>query len=302
MGSETGISWTDATWNPGVGCRKVSAGCANCYMFRDMRRYGRDGRVIHRTSEATFRAPIARRRDGSWAWPAGIDIFTASWSDWWLPEWDAWRPDAWNIIRARLDARFLLLTKRPEDITRERLPPDWPLPNVLLGVSIEDAAHLWRARALREVKERWGAAGLFVSAEPLLSSLAGDLRALWHYDWIIAGGESGPKGRPSHPDWFRELRQHAAEAEIPFHFKQWGRYAPAEQRLLKDPEKCRGPRRLQWIAPTIILNRDGAQRDGADAPLASWRDGDQRMVAAGERRSGRLLDGAAHDARARRAA
>lgn len=302
MARESGISWCDGTWNPGVGCRKVSEGCRDCYMMRDMRRYGRDGRIIHRTSDTTFRAPLKRRRDGSWAWPDGMDVFTASWSDWWLPEWDAWRADAWEIVRARPGIRFLVLSKRPENITAERLPEGWPLPNVLLGVSVENAAHLWRARALRAAAERWGAAGLFVSAEPLLGSLRADLGALEGIDSFVAGGESGSRARASHPDWFRELRDYAGERDRAFHFKQWGRFAPAEKALLKDPEKCRGPKRMQWRGPTVILNADGAQRDGADDAVGTWRVGDQRMVAVGEVRAGRLLDGMLHDERFRRAA
>lgn len=304
MALESAISWTDGTWNPGVGCAKVSAGCKNCYMFRDMARYGRDPRAIHRTSDATFRAPLKRRRDGSWVWPDGMDVFTASWSDWWLAEWDLWRGDAWSIIAARPGLRFFLLSKRPENITPERLPPGWPLPNVVLGVSIEDAAHLWRAKALRAFADRYGAAATFVSAEPLLGSLGPGIEALAGFDWLIGGGESGAGARPTHPAWGRELRDFALAHGQAFHWKQWGRFLPtvgskdAEVRRWLDED--RAPR-VWWKRPTIILSEDGQVRDGEEDAVKTWRRGDVRLIDVGANHAGRMLDGRTWDDRPPRA-
>src|SRR5215471_14511862 len=93
----TGISWTDATWNPWVGCEHVSPGCDNCYMFTDMRRYGSNPEAIRR-SKTKFKDPLKwaqnRQRYGH------INkIFTCSWSDFFIGDADEWRDDAWNIIR-----------------------------------------------------------------------------------------------------------------------------------------------------------------------------------------------------------
>src|SRR5215472_9745754 len=128
MGGATGIEWTDATWNPWMGCRKVSPACAHCYMFSDQRRYGHDPGVIRR-SKTTFDAPLR--------WPTEEKlVFTCSWSDWFIEDADEWRPEAWEVIRQTPHLTYQILTKRPELIA-DRLPADWGRgwPNVWLGVS-----------------------------------------------------------------------------------------------------------------------------------------------------------------------
>jgi len=91
---DTNIAWTNKTWNPWIGCEHVSPGCDNCYMFSDMRRYGRDPEVVTRTSVATFNRPLKWSRE-----PAVRYIFTRSWSDFFISTADDWRGDAWDIIR-----------------------------------------------------------------------------------------------------------------------------------------------------------------------------------------------------------
>lgn len=91
------IEWTDHSWNPWYGCHKVSQGCAHCYMFREQQRFGRDPGIVQR-SRTTFRAPLswaraARRRQ------ARQCVFTCSWSDFFIEDADAWRAEAWEIIR-----------------------------------------------------------------------------------------------------------------------------------------------------------------------------------------------------------
>lgn len=246
MADATGISWTDATYNPWRGCTKVSPGCAHCYMFRDQLRYGNDPEAIVRAAPATFNSPLK--------WKEPKLVFTCSWSDFFHEAADEWRGDAWDIIRRCPQHTFQILTKRPE-LVADRLPDDWGdgYPNVWLGVSIENARMTWRADVLREIP----AALRFISAEPLLGSLypplefcpdcahaaglhgAGgcshdiDLRTgaspcgcsrvlakrldLTGIGWIIVGGESGSKAdaRPLHPEWAREIRdavQLAADA------------------------------------------------------------------------------------------
>ena len=96
----------------------------------------------------------------------------------------------------------------------------WPLPNVWMGVSVEDRARLARVDDLRATP----AALRFLSLEPLLEDLGQiDLSGI---DWVIAGGESGPRARPMHPDWARSLRDQCAAAGVPFFFKQWGEWQP----------------------------------------------------------------------------
>ncbi len=161
------IEWTDHSWNPWYGCHKVSQGCAHCYMFREQQRFGRDPGIVQR-SRTTFRAPLswaraARRRQ------ARQCVFTCSWSDFFIEDADAWRAEAWEIIRQTPELIYLILTKRPERIAG-CLPEDWGLgwEHVWLGVSVEDqAAADRRVPLLLEIQSQ----GRFVSAERLLGKI-----------------------------------------------------------------------------------------------------------------------------------
>jgi protein gp37 len=130
MGETSAIDWTDATWNPWRGCHKVSTGCLNCYMFRDQARYGKDPSTVVRAAKQTFELPLRLA--------AGTKVFTCSWSDFFIEEADAWRSEAWDIIRLCPDLTFQILTKRPDRIM-QCLPSDWGTgyPNVWLVVSCE---------------------------------------------------------------------------------------------------------------------------------------------------------------------
>lgn len=166
MAETSKIEWTDATWNVAVGCDKVSAGCANCYMYDYMRRYGRDPRVVTRTSPGVFNLPLRKNRDGSWKVPDGSKVFTSSLTDFFHEDIDAFRDEAWAIIRRRPGLIFQVLTKRPERIAAH-LPTDWGAgyPNVWLGATVEnqDAADV-RVPVLARVP----AAVRFLSVEPMI--------------------------------------------------------------------------------------------------------------------------------------
>jgi protein gp37 len=216
MAETTGIEWADATWNPWMGCSKVSAGCARCYMFREQRQYGQDPYVVRR-SKTKFAEPVK--------WSDSRLVFTCSWSDWFHEDADPWRDEAWDVIRRTPQHVYLVLTKRPE-LATDRLPADWGdgYENVWLGVSIENSAFTHRAQVLRDIPARTR----FVSAEPLLGSLF-DTRGgrrepldLDDIDWLIVGGESGPACRPMRPEWARDLRDAALEVGTAFFVKQLG--------------------------------------------------------------------------------
>lgn len=232
MGETTGISWTEVTWNPWMGCTRVSKGCDGCYMFREQRQYGNDPELVRR-SKTKFDLPLKIEKPSL--------VFTCSWSDWFHEAADAWRDEAWDIVRRSPQHTFQILTKRPGRIPR-CLPDDWGdgYPNVWLGTSIESAQFNYRADHLRRVP----AALRFLSCEPLLGSLfpkttdgsdrladataTGDSNPVQRGDgarrqpspldlsgigWVIIGGESGPRqqrgdippARPMHPDWAREI-------------------------------------------------------------------------------------------------
>ena len=101
MGETTKIEWTGATWNPWYGCLKVSHGCDNCYMYRDMERYGRNPSVVTR-SKTQFNMPLKLKEPTL--------IFTCSWSDFFIREADEWRAEAWEIMRQTPQHTYQVLT------------------------------------------------------------------------------------------------------------------------------------------------------------------------------------------------
>lgn len=228
MSATTGISWTDATWNPWYGCLKVSPGCKQCYMYRDMAKYGRDPLVVAR-SKTTFRDPLK--------WKEPKRVFTCSWSDFFIDQADAWRPEAWDVIRATPHLTYQILTKRPENIAA-RLPADWGSgwPNVWLGVSAENQKYAdERVPELLDIP----AAIRFVSAEPLLGPInfcrlrAGDdcpTHALASgIQWVIVGGESGAAPRVMEVGWLSDIAEQCRVSGRPLFVKQDSGVKPGQQ-------------------------------------------------------------------------
>jgi protein gp37 len=260
--SEFGISWTDATWNPIVGCARISPGCDHCWAERMARLHyhadfpnGWNGHV------GLF--PGRLNQPLHWRKPRRIAVGLMG---------DLWHPSIPNNFIACVlgfahtakQHTFQFLTKRaerlPEFFTwfKEWTMGAWPreYPHVQIGVSCENqAAADERIPLLLQTP----AAVRFVSCEPLLGPI--DFREIHptgmmlpgpepvecnidvltedserHFfqspaslDWVIVGGESGPGARPMHPDWARSLRDQCQAAGVPFHFKQWGEYLPSDQ-------------------------------------------------------------------------
>lgn len=210
MGSSTGIEWTDSTWNPAVGCTKVSPGCDRCYAERLAHRFpatypkgfGLDLR------DAALTLPLRWRQPRLVFVNSMSDLFHAD-----IPE--AYVARVFAIMAQTPQHRYQILTKRAERLARlaPRLP--WP-DHVWMGVSVETDAYLWRVDFLRRVP-----AGVrFLSAEPLLGPLTG--LSLEGLHWVIAGGESQAGARPADLAWFRDLRDRCQGARVPFFLKQLG--------------------------------------------------------------------------------
>ena len=227
MGVDSKIEWTDHTWNPWMGCTKVSEGCRHCYMFRDMARFGKDPNTVAK-SKTTFELPL-KQKNHEWVIRDGSKVFTCSWSDWFHSDAHLWRPDAWEIIRQRPEVIFQIVTKRTDQIDGH-LPQGWPheFPNVWLIATAENQQALQK-RWPQLVETNGSVLGL--SIEPLLdeidfSFLHGKERKP---DWIIVGGESGPQARFMRLQWVRKIRRYCQDNEVPFFFKQWGEFVPASQ-------------------------------------------------------------------------
>lgn len=242
MGAGSKIEWTDHTFNPWVGCAKISPACASCYAEGWAKRTGQAGLwrgERRRTSAANWREPLKwnKKTPGARVFCSSLaDVFEAG------DELDDWRMDLFDLISRTPDLTWLLLTKRPENAARWFRSPDMMLPNVWIGATVED-----QQRADERIPHlfRVPAAVRFLSCEPLLGPvdlapwLWWETAENWHGErerglyrdlhWVIAGGESGPKARPTHPDWARALRDQCTEARVPFFWKQHGDLLPACQ-------------------------------------------------------------------------
>ena len=305
MGVKTGIEWTDATWNPIIGCSRVSEGCRHCYAEGIAGRFGGGKETVYSdltqivNGRAVWTGKIKETKKlmEPLSWRSPKRVFVNSMSDLFHENvTDEQRDRFFAVMVLAWRHTYQILTKRPalmlaymeglakepgerlsaacenmhiEDETccavaniingwsRWREAPDdgnplngkqprWPLPNVWLGVSVENqAAADERIPLLLQTP----AAVRFLSCEPMLGlvDLAGWVKKSkdWKFfpieckhgydgcpicdgepehplDWIIAGGESGPGARPMHPDWARGLRDQCAAAGVPFFFKQWG--------------------------------------------------------------------------------
>lgn len=243
MSDKSAIEWTDATWNPTTGCDRVSPGCANCYALDLAVRLKRMGAPAYQvdgdpgTSGPGFALTLHPGRlllPLRWSKPRRV--FVNSMSDAFHPDVPDDFIDRMFAVMAAADRHtFQVLTKRPElmrtyfedpraeravseqaRVEHGRQAIDWPIPNVWLGTSVENAR--WRTR-IDELRET-PAAVRFLSCEPLLGPL-GDLN-LDGIHWVIVGGESGPNHRPINGDWIREIRDQCAAGGVAFFFKQWG--------------------------------------------------------------------------------
>ena len=214
MGDHSAIEWTDATWNPVTGCTKISPGCKNCYAERLAARLHRMGNPRYANGfELTFHADQVNL---PLRWKQPRRVFVNSMSD--LFHIDVPELFIHSVFETMKQAHwhsFQVLTKRADRLALLAPRLSWS-PNVWMGVSVETDEYKTRIDHLRSVP----ASVRFLSLEPLLGPLTRlDLRGI---DWVIVGGESGPKHRQADPVWIRDIRDQCLRAEVPFFFKQWG--------------------------------------------------------------------------------
>jgi len=245
MAQGSRIEWTETTWNPVTGCTKISAGCQHCYAERMARRLRAMGQASYKNGFELTLQPHLLERPLRWQKPQ--TIFVGSMSD--LFHEDVPTSYIRRVFEVMLRApwhRFQVLTKRAARLAA--LSPELPwAPHIWAGVTVEHDECRHRIAKLRST----GARTKFLSLEPLLGPLSKlDLSGI---DWVIVGGESGPKARPMAAEWVTDLRDQCRRRRVPFFFKQWGgRSKKKAGRLLEgrtwdqlppDPAARRRPRR-----------------------------------------------------------
>jgi len=212
--SKSKIEWTEKSWNPTTGCTKISSGCDNCYaevlserlMSMGVQKYKNGFNLTWHVNE--IQKPMK--------WKKPSIIFVNSMSDLFheeIPEWfilkvfETMNKCSWHI--------FQILTKRGDRLLELNEKFKWT-PNIWMGVTVESEDYLSRVDLLKETK----AHGKFISCEPLLAPISSlDLDGI---DWVIVGGESGPKARPIKKSWVLDILHQCKEAQVKFFFKQWG--------------------------------------------------------------------------------
>lgn len=225
MANNSSIEWTEATWNPVVGCTVISPGCTNCYAMRMARRLEAMGQLKYagtvrmsggrpkwngkiRLDEKSLSLPAT--------WKTGRMIFVNSMSDLFHESVPlTYIKRIFETMTATPQHTYQILTKRADRLQALSNDLDWPR-NVWMGVSVENADYAYRIDHL----QRTGAAVKFLSLEPLLGPL--ERLNLAGIDWVIAGGESGPGARSMDVDWVRSIRDQCTDSGVAFHFKQWG--------------------------------------------------------------------------------
>ncbi|AFY91724.1 DUF5131 family protein [Chamaesiphon minutus] len=220
--TNTGIEWTDKTWNPTTGCNKVSPGCRYCYAEALTTRFPR-------SFPQGFKLTLHQERlEQPRKWRTPSRIFVNSMSDLFHEEVPlAYLQAVFAVMRETPWHIYQVLTKRDERLAELAPKLDWA-ENIWMGVSVESQQYSHRIDALRQVPSKVR----FLSCEPLLGSLSLDLKGI---DWVIVGGESGYQHRPMKPEWVREILNQTRETDVAFFFKQWGgTHSKSGGRLLDD--------------------------------------------------------------------
>jgi protein gp37 len=214
MAHYSDIEWTVSTWNPLTGCRKISAGCLNCYAERMAKRLQAMGNASYEKGflptvhEHLFDLPLR--------WKTTRTIFVNSMSDLFLEDFpDEIIQQLFSVMKLAHWHTFQILTKRSYRLLETTRKLIWPS-NVWMGVTVESSDYISRIDDLRKTN----AHVKFLSLEPLLGALP-DLD-LADIDWVIVGGESGPNARIMLQEWATEIRDQCRKQNVPFFFKQWG--------------------------------------------------------------------------------
>lgn len=310
MGEVTNIEWADRSWSPWLGCMKVSTGehgaCENCYAQAMTEHrfhrvvFGGPGVGVGTrdlTSDGYWKQPIRWQRDlvaagrRETVFPSLCDPFDNA-----VPP--IWRVRFFNLIRETPNLIWLLLTKRPQNIIKLSAEAGGLPPNVILLATVvtqeeadRDLPHLLIAGAqlrpldlgvsiepmMGEMDIRWALSHRLDVGAGILARghFSPGLETLRRIGWVIAGGESGAKARPSHPDWYRGLRDQCAAAGVPYLFKQWGEWTGIWAQNAPDD-----------LSGYMLPGKPSADHTFADG---------EAVFRVGRKVAGRLLDGVEHN-------
>ena len=299
MSGKSKIEWTDSVWNPVTGCSKVSQGCKNCYALREWPRLSANSQTVYFGRKFTDVMRHPERLEQPLRWTKPRMVFVNSMSDLFHESIDFdFTAQVFEVISQSPRHTFQVLTKRPERAleffggTSGMGLSQEPLPNLWLGVSAEDQETAdERIPLLLETP----AAVRFVSYEPALGPvnlglylsrdnmfpIPGFRDPLPGINWVIAGGESGPKARPAHPDWFRSARDQCDAARVSFFFKQWGEWAPervavsrngAKNALYIDTDGSTRPARFGARGQSVTVQRNGKKVTGRKLDGRTWEE------------------------------
>lgn len=214
MAQKSSIEWTESTWNPVTGCTKISTGCKHCYAERMAGRLQAMNQANYINGFEVTLQPQMLELPLRWKKPQ--TIFVNSMSDLFHKDVpSSYVEQVFDVMHRAHWHCFQVLTKRSSRLAEMGSNLQWA-PNIWMGVSVETKRYRTRIDDLRNTN----AHVKFLSLEPLLGPIS-DLD-LTDIDWVIVGGESGPKARPMHEKWVTNLRNQCHRAHVPFFFKQWG--------------------------------------------------------------------------------
>lgn len=244
-------------WNPWHGCTKKSTGCQNCYMYYLDKQRGKDGSAVYKVKN-NFDYPLQKDQNGNYKIKSGEQIRVCMTSDFFLPEADKWRPDAWRIMHERSDVVFFLLTKRPERVM-DCLPIDWNdgWENIFFNVTCENQqAADERLPILEQLpfKHKGIMAAPFVGQVSIAKYLQKGF-----IEQVIAGGENYDGSRPLKYEWVKKLYNECVAANVKFAFIETGTYFEKDGKIYKIESKFKQSRQayksgLQHWGKPIIFN------------------------------------------------
>ena len=207
-----------AYWNPWHGCRKISPGCANCYVFRIDSQHQRDASDVHKNS--TFKLPISKKRSGEYKIPPSETVYTCFSSDFFLDTADTWRKEAWDMIKTRQDLNFFIVTKRIDRFFVE-LAPDWGdgYNNVTICCTCENQTMAdFRLPIFLELPIKHKE----IICEPLLENINLEKYLTPAIKSVSVGGESGKYARLCRYEWVLSIREQCLRQHTNFCFRQTG--------------------------------------------------------------------------------